>query len=90
MRPRLPLLALALGLAQGILLPHARPDHDWLARLAYHTPEAHPYTRTLLDVGEDHDPEDIDDDDPMAGEHHLYMFLSWLVNSLVVALGGPD
>jgi hypothetical protein len=45
---------------------------------------------TLLDVGEDHDPEDIDDDDPMAGEHHLYMFLSWLVNSLVVALGGPD
>jgi succinylarginine dihydrolase len=25
---------LELGLTQGILLPHARPDHDWLARLA--------------------------------------------------------
>ena len=24
---------IALGLIQGILLPHARPDHDWLARL---------------------------------------------------------
>lgn len=30
---------LALGLAQGILLPHARPDRPWLANLAidYHT-----------------------------------------------------
>ncbi|MFM8310271.1 MAG: DUF2017 family protein [Ilumatobacteraceae bacterium] len=45
---------------------------------------------TLLDVGEDHDPDDIDDDDPMVGEHHLYMYLSWLVNSMVVALGGPE
>ncbi len=25
---------LRLGLTQGILLPHARPDHDWLAALA--------------------------------------------------------
>jgi succinylarginine dihydrolase len=25
---------LALGLVQGVLLPHPRPDHDWLARLA--------------------------------------------------------
>ena len=41
---------------------------------------------TMLDVGEDDDP----DDDPMVGEHHLYMYLSWLVNSLVVALGGAD
>jgi hypothetical protein len=45
---------------------------------------------TMLDVGEDDDPDDIGDDDPMVGEHHLYMYLSWLVNSLVVALGGAD
>lgn len=45
---------------------------------------------TVLDVSEEHDPEDVDDDDPMAGEHHLYVYLSWLVNSLVVALGGPE
>ena len=25
---------LRLGLRQGVLLPHARPDHRWLARLA--------------------------------------------------------
>ena len=25
---------LALGLTQGMLLPHPRPDHDWLARLS--------------------------------------------------------
>ncbi|KTT76798.1 N-succinylarginine dihydrolase [Sphingomonas endophytica] len=25
---------LALGLVQGVLLPHPRPDHDWLGRLA--------------------------------------------------------
>jgi hypothetical protein len=45
---------------------------------------------TLLDVGEDDDPDEVDDDDPMVGEHHLYMYLSWLVNSLVVALGGAE
>ncbi|MBO9713774.1 N-succinylarginine dihydrolase [Sphingomonas sp.] len=31
---------LALGLAQGILLPHARPDHRWLAALSTHYAEA--------------------------------------------------
>jgi len=43
---------------------------------------------TMLDVGEEHDPRDVDDDDPRAGEHHLYSFLSWLVNELVDALSG--
>lgn len=43
---------------------------------------------TMLDVGEEHDPGDIDDDDPRVGEHHLYTFLSWLVNELVEALSG--
>ena len=47
-----------------------------------------PLKGTLLDVGEDHDPEDIDDDDPMAGEHHLYMFLSWLLDHAVSASMG--
>ena len=38
---------------------------------------------TLLDVGEAHDPEDIADDDPMVGEHHLYQFLSYLLEVAV-------
>ena len=43
---------------------------------------------TMLAVGEEHDPNDVDDDDPRIGEHHLYTFLSWLVNELVEALSG--
>ena len=42
---------------------------------------------TMLDVVEDHDPDDIDDDDPLVGEHHLYNFLSWLLDWAVRALG---
>ncbi len=44
---------------------------------------------TMLDVSEDQDPDDIDDDHPLAGEHHLYNFLSWLLDWAVRALGGP-
>ena len=44
---------------------------------------------TMLDVVEDHDPDEIDDDDPLAGEHHLYNFLSWLLDWAVQALGEP-
>jgi len=41
---------------------------------------------TLLDVGETHNPEDLSDDDPMIGEHHLYQFLSFVLDSAVEAL----
>ena len=34
---------LALGLTQGILLPHARPDHRWLAQLSTTYAEAPPH-----------------------------------------------
>jgi hypothetical protein len=44
---------------------------------------------TMLDVDEDHDPDDIDDTDPLVGEHHLYNFLSWLLDWAVRALGEP-
>lgn len=40
---------------------------------------------TLLDVSEEHDPDDVRDDDPMVGEHHLYRFLSWLMEHVVAA-----
>ncbi len=36
---------LALGLSQGILLPHARPDHRWLEDLATTYTDAAPHTR---------------------------------------------
>jgi len=42
---------------------------------------------TMLDVSEDQDPDDVDDDDPSAGEFHLYNFLSWLLDWAVRALG---
>jgi hypothetical protein len=41
---------------------------------------------TVLDVTEDHDIELVDDDDPKAGEHHLYVFLSWLLEWTVRAM----
>lgn len=41
---------------------------------------------TLLDVGEEHHPDDVDDDDPMVGEHHLYQFLSYLLEVAVHAM----
>jgi hypothetical protein len=44
---------------------------------------------TMLDVGEDHDPDAIDSDDPQIGSHHLYNFLSWLLDWAVQALSQP-
>jgi Domain of unknown function (DUF2017) len=44
---------------------------------------------TMLDVVEDHDPDDIAEDDPLVAEHHLYNFLSWLLDWAVRALGEP-
>jgi hypothetical protein len=44
---------------------------------------------TMLDVSEDHDPDELDDNDPLSGEHHLYNFLSWLLDWAVRALGEP-
>jgi hypothetical protein len=41
---------------------------------------------TLLDVSEEHDPQDVRDDDPMVGEHHLYQFLSYLLEVAVQAV----
>ncbi len=41
---------------------------------------------TLLDVSEADDPEDVGDDDPMVGEHHLYQFLSYLLEVAVQAV----
>ncbi len=45
---------------------------------------------TLLDVGEAHDLAEFSDDDPMIGEHHLYQFLSFLLDSAVEALTRPQ
>ena len=41
---------------------------------------------TVLDVSEETDPDDIDPDHPLAAEHQLYGFLSWLLEWTVRAL----
>jgi hypothetical protein len=41
---------------------------------------------TLLDVSEEHDPDEIDPDDPLADEYQLYGYLSWLLEWTVRAL----
>lgn len=43
---------------------------------------------TLLDVGEDHDPTEIEDDHPMVAEHQLYTYTSWLLEMTVQAISG--
>lgn len=43
---------------------------------------------TLLDVSEEDHPDDIDDDDPLVGEYHLYGYLSYLLDEAVDALTG--
>lgn len=43
---------------------------------------------TLLDVSEDDGPNEMDDDDPMVGEYHLYQFLSFLLDAAVDAVSG--
>ena len=42
---------------------------------------------TLLDVDESHDLDDISPDDPLVGEHHLYGYLSYLLDAAVTAAG---
>lgn len=43
---------------------------------------------TLLDVSEAHDIDDIGPDHPMVAEHHLYGYLSYLLDTAVDALTG--
>lgn len=40
---------------------------------------------TLLDVGEDHDPGAVAADDPALGQHHLYAWLGYVLDSAVNA-----
>jgi hypothetical protein len=44
---------------------------------------------TLIDVGEGEDPNDLPDGHPMLGEHHLYAYLSWLLEMTVLAVSRP-
>ncbi len=41
---------------------------------------------TLLDVDESHDLDTVADDDPLVGEHHLYGYLSYLLDAAVEVL----
>ena len=45
---------------------------------------------TMLDIGEADELDEIGTDHPMYGEHHLYAFLSWLLEMAVQAVSEPD
>jgi hypothetical protein len=38
---------------------------------------------TLLDVDEEHDPRRVDPEDPSAGQHHLYAWLGYMLESAI-------
>lgn len=44
---------------------------------------------TILDIGEADELDEIGADHPMYGEHHLYAFLSWLLEMAVQAVSEP-
>jgi hypothetical protein len=43
---------------------------------------------TILDVDEVHDSGDLGSGDPLLAEHHLYDYLSWLLDAAVRAMSG--
>jgi hypothetical protein len=43
---------------------------------------------TILDVDEVHDSSDREPSDPLLAEHHLYDYLSWLLDAAVRAMSG--
>jgi hypothetical protein len=76
----------ALNAVQQALAQRAPLDDEGIHGLVQSLNSVRLVLGTLLDVGEDHDPSEVGDDDPMVGEHHLYTFLSWLLDAAVGAI----
>lgn len=79
----------SLNSVEKALVERAPLDDEGMAGLVQSLNSVRLVLGTLLDVGEEHDPRDVRDDDPMVGEHHLYSFLSWLLDASVTALSQP-
>lgn len=75
----------AIDGVHGVLAEGHAMDDAWLLGFIQALNGVRLVLGTLLDVGEDHHPDDIDDDHPMLAEHQLYMFLSWLLEHAVQA-----
>ena len=76
------------GVTQVLVAPDAVLDDDALVGFMQAVNSLRLALGTLLDVGEDDDFTDLDDDDPLVGEHHLYGYLSFLLDSSVGAMSG--
>jgi hypothetical protein len=77
----------AVGTLEAMLADDAGPtiDADGLAAFMHAVNALRLVLGTLLDVSEDEDELDIDADDPLVGERHLYGYLSYLLDSAVRA-----
>lgn len=79
----------SLNSVEKALVERTPLDDEGMAGLVQSLNSVRLVLGTLLDVGEEHDPRQVRDDDPMAGEHHLYSYLSWLLDASVTALSRP-
>jgi hypothetical protein len=77
----------ALTTVSAALRDHAALDDAGLTALMQSLNALRLVLGTLLDVDEEHDLEDVSPDDPMIGEHHLYGYLSYLLDAAVRAAG---
>ncbi len=80
----------AMNQVEETLSAHTPLDDDAMHGLLQSLNAVRLVLGTLLDVGEDDQPNDFDDDDPMVGEHHLYQFLSYLLDAAVDAVSQPE
>ena len=75
----------ALTTLSTALREHARLDEAGLGALMQSLNALRLVLGTMLDVGEEHDLDDVSPDDPLVGEHHLYGYLSYLLDAAVQA-----
>ena len=75
----------ALTTVTAALRDHSVLDEGGLGALMQSLNALRLVLGTLLDVDEEHDLDDVRPDDPMVGEHHLYGYLSYLLDAAVRA-----
>jgi hypothetical protein len=68
--------------------PHSPMDEEGVIAFMQAVNSLRLVLGTLLDVSEDLDATDLDEDDPLVGEHHLYGYLSYLLDAAVRAMSG--
>jgi Domain of unknown function (DUF2017) len=76
----------ALGTASQLLTADRPLDDGEMMALVQSVNAVRLVLGTMLDVDEAHDPRTIPDDDPALGQHHLYAWLGYVLDSALSAM----